>query len=78
MIAHPYGVAGLVVNTLGAFGLLFFRPNPFAGGGLTAEQIASVVPKVYAQYQWEIRAYRASVVAMAIGFILQLVDLLIT
>jgi predicted cobalt transporter CbtA len=76
MIPHIWGIAG-IVNTASAVGLLIFRPNPFAGATLTPEQFASVLPAAYSKYQREIVYYRVSLVLMAIGFFLQLIDILV-
>lgn len=78
MIAHPFGIAGLIVNTVSAFGLLYFRPNPFANSTLTRDQLFSVARDHYERYIREMRLYRASVFGMAVGFVLQLIDLLVT
>lgn len=77
MIPHVWGVAGLVINTAAAFGLLYFRSNPFADSSLTADQLFSVAREHYWKYRREMLGYRVSVGAMAVGFILQLIDLLI-
>lgn len=80
MIAHPFGVAGLTLNTLGALGLLKFTANPDAGSELdgdgTLRALRKTMPKLRWWYARLIWAYRLSLAALALGFILQLVDLL--
>lgn len=64
---------------LGAFGLLIFTANPDAGSPLSAEQLQSLrsasreLRWPYARRVW---AYRLAVAALALGFLLQLIDLL--
>jgi hypothetical protein len=78
-MAHPFGIAGLIVNTLSAIGLLTFTRFPDAGSPLTHEQLQSVrSPEQRRRYAWKVRGYRGSLIALAIGFALQLVDLIVT
>lgn len=77
-MTHPWGIAGLVANTLGAFGLLRFTSNPDANATLTHEHLQSlrlVMPESRRSYRFEINGYRISIGALALGFILQLIDL---
>ncbi len=79
MIIHLWGVVGLSINAIGALGLLRFTSKPFAGSPLTEEQIRSLLPgmpKARRQIAIEVWGYRLSVIALVIGFILQIVDLL--
>jgi hypothetical protein len=77
MIAHPFGVIGLALNTAGAIGLVVFTANPDANATLTHEQQQSLRSRaqrlIYAMRFW---AYRVSFAALAIGSFLQLLDLL--
>ncbi len=76
-MAHPFGIAGLIVNTLSAVGLLIFTSKPDAGSPLTHEQLQSVrSPAQRRQYFWKVWGYRGSFAALALGFVLQLLDLL--
>jgi hypothetical protein len=77
-MAHPIGIAGLIINTLSAIGLLTFTRYPDAGSPLTHEQLQSVrTPAQRRQYVLRVWGYRGSLIALAVGFGLQLVDLLI-
>ncbi|MEA3196290.1 MAG: hypothetical protein QOF32_342 [Gammaproteobacteria bacterium] len=80
-IPHPLGITGLVFNTAGALGLLKFAPNPYAGSPLSEEQLQSLrsasaeLRRPHTRRVW---SYRACMIALVIGFGLQLVDLLTT
>ncbi len=68
MIRHPFGVAGLMLNTIGASLLIFFQPGaPMvrADGGITMA------------YAGQMHALPTlALIALAAGFLLQLVDLI--
>jgi len=64
MIAHPFGVAGLLVDAAGSIGLLRFTAVLDAGA-----------PRPYAKH---LRVYRLSFLALTLGFVLQLIDMIVT
>jgi len=81
MIAHPFGVFGLALNTISAIGLLKFTADPDAGGPLSHEQLQSLrttMPELRRPYRRKLLGYRGSIVALGVGFLLQLIDLLTT
>lgn len=78
-MAHIFGIIGLIFNTAGAFGLLKFVPNPDAGAALPHETLQTLrlsMPEQRRAYTTAVWSYRLCVIALAIGFVLQLVDLL--
>jgi hypothetical protein len=78
-VSHLCGVIGLSLNTLGAVALLRFGGKPDANAPLSPEQMQAVrlmIPKARRSYAFEIWGYRLSIVALVIGFMLQLIDLL--
>jgi hypothetical protein len=79
MIPHPIGILGLTINTVGAIGLLFATRRPYADAPLTEEQIRSLWPSMPGErrrYTLTVWGYRLSIVALIVGFLLQLADLL--
>lgn len=86
-MAHPFGVAGLVLNMIGAVLLIWFPPTDRAntpeGWGTSGGGTFSELPHSTAE-NWEgLRAFRrhrslfrVALVLLFIGFSLQLVDLL--
>jgi hypothetical protein len=78
-LPHPWGIAGLVMSGLSAIGLLIFSANPLAGSALTYEQMMTVwhnQPELRRDFARKVWGYRLSLVALALGFFLQLIDLL--
>jgi hypothetical protein len=78
---HPFGITGLIFNTVGALGLLKFVPNPDAGAALPHESLQSLrlsMPDQRRAYTRQIWSYRICVIALIVGFCLQLVDLITT
>lgn len=78
--AHPFGIAGLILNTASAIGLLKFSANPDANSPLTHEQLQSLrsaSPELRRPYLRQLLAYRLSLGALALGFFLQFLDLLL-
>lgn len=79
MIPHPFGVAGLLLNSAAAVGLLKFTSNPDANAGLphdTLRSLRTTMPELRRPYQRAVLGWRLSLVALALGFLLQLLDLL--
>ncbi|MEP7312538.1 MAG: hypothetical protein ABI859_08140 [Pseudomonadota bacterium] len=78
-VAHWLGIVGLVLNTAGALALLRFNGNPFKGSPLTRAQIGSVMhgSPEFRRMDRQISYYRGSIIAIAVGFLLQLADLLL-
>lgn len=80
MIRHPFGFAGLILNTAGALGLLKYTADPDAGAVLSHDQLQSL-RSVNRALRWpytrKVWAYQACLIALALGFVLQLADLLI-
>lgn len=77
-VPHPFGIAALVLTTASGLGLLRFTGKPKSQ--LTPEQLSSVLPgmplSVRRHYAIEIWGYYLSFVALALGVIFQLLDLL--
>ena len=81
LVIHWAAVAGLVLNTAGAVGLLKYTREPDAGSVLPHETLQSLragpgMEGPRRQYQRQVRAYQLSFGALIAGFILQLIDLL--
>jgi hypothetical protein len=80
MIRHPFGVAGLLLSTAGAF-LLLKYPSLATLYTPLGEQVMTWVnnatPENRRRYLWQLWGYRSAVGALGFGFILQLIDLLI-
>ena len=80
-LAHPYGVIGLALNTAAAVGLLRFTGKPDARAQFPPDTMAALRlmnPQARRSYAFEMWGYRLSLGALAIGFLLQLLDLLLT
>lgn len=80
MIRHPFGIAGLALSTLGA-GLLLRFQSPVTLYTPLGEQVMTWVknatPEDRRRYLIQVIGYRTAVIALAVGFVLQAVDLLI-
>ena len=79
MIAHPFGVAGLLVDAVASIGLLKFTADLDAGSSISHEPQSprSASSELRRPYLRHIRAYRFAFFALTVGFLLQLIDLLI-
>jgi hypothetical protein len=79
-IPHPFGVAGLVLNTLAAVLLLIFPPG--AGGiqpsgfKVTDPTFGFVTPVGRGRYLFLTWGFRISMGLFFVGFLLQAIDLL--
>jgi hypothetical protein len=86
---HSLAIAGLALNAVGSFLLLWFTPTVgrytpdgwrISGGGAWSEVPQS--PEEQSQnkrrYAWRKNIFRLGVVLLVLGFVLQLIDLLRT
>jgi hypothetical protein len=85
MIAHPFGVVGLGLNVMGTFLLLWFPPtaeNYTRDGQKVIGPWAELARNHYEQHEWqrahywERRTSRIALSLLALGFVLQGIDLL--
>jgi hypothetical protein len=79
MIPHLVGITGLLIGALGGVGLVFCQREPYAGSPLTAEQLKSQwswMPGEQWRYRRHVWGFWASVVAVPVGAILGVSDLL--
>jgi hypothetical protein len=85
VIAHPLGVAGLILNMAGTVLLLWFPPTSqryYSNGTARGTSFAAVPQSEAQRRHWKLMyhvdrwAYRAAMALLLLGFLLQLVDLL--
>jgi hypothetical protein len=77
---HTFGIGGLILNTIGALGLLKYAANPDSGSPLSPEQLESLRSadkELRRPYERQILAYRLCLASLALGFVLQIIDLII-
>jgi hypothetical protein len=78
-MAHTLGIIGLSFNTFGALLLLRFPPGTLAvtaDGAATLSFTANPTPAGRRRYTRQQIGFYIAIVALAAGFILQLIDLL--
>jgi hypothetical protein len=78
MIAHPLAAAGLVLNMVGAALLLRYPPAAVTLLEDGAEVSTWVMPATKRRHVLQKWGFRMAIVALLIGFGLQLIDLLHT
>jgi len=77
---HTYGIAGLIANILGTFMLLYFPPETKAYEPDGSEKVAWVGPPTAAgrrEYLKLKNGFKLGFWLLLLGFLLQLLDLLI-
>ncbi|MEO8313248.1 MAG: hypothetical protein ABI645_00505 [Pseudomonadota bacterium] len=74
---HWLGIGGLVLNTGGALMLLRYTGEPFAGSSLTQDQWPSIAMEHWRRLKREVWYFRFALGAIVVGFVAQLLDLLL-